>query len=62
MKNTTESNSHYDHLEQVDAQTLLKFINNEDRNVAPAVEKCIPIIASLVEKIIDRMKEGGRLF
>lgn len=62
MKNTTESNSLYDHLEQVDTATLLGYINQEDKKVAIAVEACIPMIAELVERIIPRMKEGGRLF
>ncbi len=62
MKNTTESNSLYDHLEKVDAATLLGFINQEDQKVAVAVATQIPSIAKLVEQIIPKMKEGGRLF
>jgi len=62
MKNTTESNSLYDHLETVDAATLLGFINQEDQKVAIAVAQQIPIISELVEQIIPKMKEGGRLF
>jgi N-acetylmuramic acid 6-phosphate etherase len=62
MKNTTESNSHYDHLEEADTITLLGYINQEDKKVAIAVEECIPQISALVEKIVPRMKQGGRLF
>jgi N-acetylmuramic acid 6-phosphate etherase len=62
MKNTTESNSLYDHLEQTDVSTLLGFINQEDQKVATAVGTQIPIITELVRQIIPRMQEGGRLF
>jgi len=62
MKNTTESDSFYDHLEQAGTSTLLQYINDEDKKIAPAIEICIPMIAQLVERIIPKMKEGGRLF
>lgn len=41
---------------------LLQNINNEDKTVAFSVEKAIPQIESLVIQIIERLKNGGRLF
>ena len=58
----TESDSKYNHLEGMSTTELLTNINNEDKTVALAVEKCIPEIEKLVEAIIKRMQNGGRLF
>ena len=41
---------------------LLSSINNEDKTVPLAVEKALPQIEALVEQIVPRMKNGGRLF
>lgn len=58
---TTESTSHYDHLEQMSVHDLLVNINKEDKTVPLAVEKAIPQLEALVTEIVKRMKEGGRL-
>ena len=55
----TESTSHYDNLEQMDLLDLLHNINTEDKKVPLAVEKVIPQISALVEKIVPRMEKGG---
>jgi N-acetylmuramic acid 6-phosphate etherase len=62
MQKVTEQPSHYDHLEQMSTHDLLASINNEDKIVPLAVEKCIPEIEKLVDGIIDRIRRGGRLF
>lgn len=62
MKNTTESDSVYQHLEKMSVKELLQNINNEDRTVPIAVEKVLPQIEKLVEVISEKMKAGGRLF
>lgn len=59
---TTEKDSRYDHLELMSVTALLESINREDREVPTAIEKVIPKIAVVVEKIVDRMMAGGRLF
>ena len=41
---------------------LLFNINKEDQSVACLVAKIIPQIENLIEKIIPKMKLGGRLF
>ncbi|MEM8939215.1 MAG: N-acetylmuramic acid 6-phosphate etherase [Bacteroidota bacterium] len=61
-KPLTESDSHYDHLEKMRVGELLKNINKEDKTIADSVEVAIPQIERLVENIIPRMLDGGRLF
>ncbi|MCL4122694.1 UNVERIFIED_CONTAM: hypothetical protein GTU68_046593 [Idotea baltica] len=41
---------------------LLTNINNEDKTVPNAVEKALPQIKNLVEQIVLKLKNGGRLF
>ena len=59
---TTEQDSNYNHLEKMSALELIQNINNEDKTVAFAVEKVIPEINSLTTKIVEKLKNGGRLF
>lgn len=58
----TEQSSLYDNLEDKSIHDLLVGINQEDQKVALAVEKAIPQIEKLVEQIIPRMQQGGRIF
>ena len=62
MKKITESSSLHNDLEQMSTSELLSNINNEDKKVAHAVEEIIPQITKLVDEIVPRMQEGGRLF
>ncbi|MDR3286089.1 MAG: N-acetylmuramic acid 6-phosphate etherase [Prevotellaceae bacterium] len=62
MQKVTEQQSYYDNLEQMSTHDLLMNINNEDKHVPLAVEKCIPEIEKLVDGIVDRINRGGRLF
>lgn len=41
---------------------ILEDINQEDQKVALAVQKAIPQIEELVNQIVPRMKQGGRIF
>ena len=61
MEKTTEKDSRHRHLEQKSVKELLTLVNNEDQSVALAVAKCIPDIERLVESIIPKIIEGGRL-
>lgn len=58
----TEQSSKYNDLEKMPLDQLLKNINNEDKSVPYAVEKCIPEIEKLVSLIVPRIMEGGRVF
>ncbi|MGG5487414.1 N-acetylmuramic acid 6-phosphate etherase [Gaetbulibacter sp. PBL-D1] len=59
---TTEQDSNYNHLEKMTVNQLLTNINNEDKTVPMAVEKAIPQIEALVKVIVEKLKNGGRLF
>jgi N-acetylmuramic acid 6-phosphate etherase len=59
---TTEQSSKYDHLEKMPVSELLQNINNEDKTVPIAIEKALPQIEALVEKVVACLKQGGRLF
>lgn len=62
MKKTTESESNYDRLEEMDITELLLNINREDKTLANLVEEQIPQIEKLINLIVLKMKTGGRLF
>lgn len=62
MEKITEQSSSHRHLEQMSTAELMTNINLEDQKVALAVEKEIPAIIALVDHIVPKMQEGGRLF
>lgn len=59
---TTEQDSKYNNLEQMTVSELLENINNEDKTVPYAVNKALPQIEILTSKIVEKLKNGGRLF
>ena len=59
---TTEADSNHDHLEKMSVVKLLQNINSEDKTVPIAVEKALPQIIVLTEKVTEKLKAGGRLF
>lgn len=59
---TTEQDSKYNHLEQMNADELLMHINNEDKTVAIAVEQSLPQITELTNQVVKKLQNGGRLF
>lgn len=58
----TEQPSAHEDLEQQSVRELLEGINEEDRKIAAAVHTCIPQIEKLVNEIVERMEQGGRIF
>ena len=58
----TEKSSLYDNLDTMNPSEIVKCMNQEDRKPAEAVERALPQISELVERLVPRMKEGGRLF
>ena len=58
----TESNSKYDDLEKKSVKQLLEIINLEDHSVANSIQKVIPNINTLINKVISQLQKGGRLF
>ena len=62
IKITTESDSKYNNLETMSVKNLLNNINKEDKTVAQKIKKIIPSIEKITKVIINKMKQGGRLF
>lgn len=58
----TEQPSLHDDLDKKSVSELLTEMNAEDQKVALAVKAAIPQITKLVEGIVPRMKQGGRIF
>jgi N-acetylmuramic acid 6-phosphate etherase len=59
---STEAPSFHDDLEHKSSYEILQGINQEDHKVAKAVKKTIPQINALIENIIPRLNQGGRIF
>jgi len=59
---TTESSSLYSNLESMSVRDLLTNINREDKVVPIVIEKIIPKIEMLFDAIVQKLKNGGRLF
>jgi N-acetylmuramic acid 6-phosphate etherase len=58
----TETSSKYDGLEKMNIKDLLKKINKEDQQIPLAISKVIPAIEKLVAHLVEKFKQGGRLF
>ena len=58
-ENINESTAAIDRMSTLD---MMRAINEEDKKVAYAVEKCIPEIAKAVDVIASAIENGGRLF
>jgi N-acetylmuramic acid 6-phosphate etherase len=59
---TTEKDSKYDNLEAMSVSDLLININTEDKTVPNAVEKVLPQIEQLINEIVSKLQNNGRLF
>ena len=58
---TEQRNPNSIHIDRASALEIVQMINNEDKLVPLAVEKCLPQIAQAVEKIVTAFQQGGRL-
>jgi len=58
----TESESHYDRLEEMSFTELLSNMNREDKTVPMAIERALPQIEALARAVFEKLKNGGRLF
>jgi len=59
---TESENNATREIDKVSTLEALELINNEDKLVALAVEKVLPEIAAAVDQVVERLKNGGRLF
>lgn len=58
---TEQRNPNSMNIDRLSALDIVRVINNEDKQVPMAVEKCLSQIAEAVEKIVDAFQQGGRL-
>ncbi len=58
----TESPSQFKNLEKMTIKQLITAINEEDAKVHVAVREALPQVEALVVRIVERMKQGGRVF
>ncbi|WP_299103098.1 N-acetylmuramic acid 6-phosphate etherase [uncultured Winogradskyella sp.] len=57
----TEQESKYNNLDSMSVNEIITNINNEDKLVSLAVEKSLPQIEALINRIIPKLKNGGRI-
>lgn len=62
MKRTTEEDSNYNHLEKMSVAEILQGINEEDKSIPFVIEKVLPAIKKVVDIIVEKISNGGRLF
>ena len=49
-------------IDKVSTLDALRLINDEDKLVANAVEEVLPAIVSVIDAVVERLRDGGRLF
>src|SRR5688500_18204502 len=49
-------------IDKLPTREIIRLINEEDKIVATAVEMVLPEIAVVINKIVERLIAGGRLF
>lgn len=59
---TEQENPATAEIDKVSTLDAVRLINEEDKKVAAAVENILPNIAAAIDKIVERLKNGGRLF
>src|ERR1022692_1357201 len=59
---TEQSNPASASIDTLSAESVLRIMNAEDRQVAEAVEREIPAIARAVDRVVAAFERGGRLF
>lgn len=59
---TEQENPKTTEIDKVSTLEAARLINDEDKTVADAVEKVLSEIAAAIDKIVERLENGGRLF
>jgi N-acetylmuramic acid 6-phosphate etherase len=59
---TEQENPNTVNIDKVSTLEAIRLINQEDKRVPEAVSEVLPEIAIAIEKIVERLKNGGRLF
>lgn len=59
---TEQENPKTSAIDSVSTLDAVSLINDEDKLVALAVEKVLPEVAATIDKVVERLQNGGRLF
>jgi N-acetylmuramic acid 6-phosphate etherase len=59
---TEKENPRTAEIDRLPTLEAIRLINDEDKLVAEAIERVLPEIAQSVDRIVERLKNGGRLF
>jgi len=59
---TEQENPRSENLSSLSAAEIVSLMNEEDANVATAVKSVLGEVAKAVDEIVERLKNGGRLF
>lgn len=59
---TEQENPKTASIDKVSTIEALRLINDEDKLIASAVESVLPKIAETVDRVVERLQKGGRLF
>ncbi|MBS1916906.1 MAG: N-acetylmuramic acid 6-phosphate etherase [Bacteroidetes bacterium] len=62
MIKITEQPSPHRQLETKTIEEITSLINAEDASVAAAIKKALPEVNKLIQAIVDKLKNGGRMF
>ena len=58
---TEQRNPNSMHVDSLSALEIVQLMNEEDKQVPLAIEKCLPQISQAVERIVAAFQQGGRL-
>ena len=58
---TEQRNPSSMNVDSLSALEIVQLMNQEDKQVPLAIEKCLPLIAQAVERIVAAFQQGGRL-
>ena len=58
---TEQRNPNSIHVDSLSALEIVQLMNEEDKQVPLAIEKCLPLIAQAVERIVAAFQQDGRL-
>jgi N-acetylmuramic acid 6-phosphate etherase len=59
---TEQENPRTANIDRLPTLETLRLINNEDKIVATAVEDVLVEVASVTDKVVERLRSGGRVF
>ncbi|HKP10671.1 MAG TPA: N-acetylmuramic acid 6-phosphate etherase, partial [Blastocatellia bacterium] len=59
---TEQANPRTREIDRRSSLEIVTLINDEDRAVAVAVAAVLPQVAEAVDRIVERLSDGGRLF